>query len=262
MHGQDNELEFALKRAHEDPAHRPEFYRTLMDSNIWVLGYIPGMKKGQTLLHTGEQLMIEQWQREDGKHVIPFFSSIPALQRAHESNHRGFTLRGQGLFQTMPGAHFVLNPNSSYYWEFHPEEVACLLKNGMTHVPEVRVLNEPRRIQLKAPEEYPAEMVASLSVLLAKYQPIQRAYVALMTELDPTPSNVLIVGLLANNDVDVVIQDMGAVIAITKPKQIPVDIVSIKLGECVFGKYFENTVPFYDARWREHLSSHSLKGHA
>jgi hypothetical protein len=37
---QENELERALRLAADEPAHRPEFYRTLLKSKVYVLGKV------------------------------------------------------------------------------------------------------------------------------------------------------------------------------------------------------------------------------
>jgi hypothetical protein len=255
MESEENELEIALRRAYEEPAHRPEFYKTLLDSTVWVLGYVPGMKKGRTLLHAGKLLMIEPWQREDGKHVIPFFSSIPALQRSHESNHRGFTLKGRGLFQSMPHTHFVLNPNSRYYREFHPEEVASILSTGVPQAPELIQIQRDTAIHLEQPNEEPVKLIAALSLLLAKHSNVHAARLALMTVLDQPSSQSLIVGILGDDNMDKVSIEASSVIADTKPPGIPFDIAILKTGEKGLMDYFLTIKPFYERSWGAKLNS-------
>lgn len=76
-------LETALKLAADHPAERPEFYRVLLDSSLYVLGSSGGATgDGEVELKAGENISIQHWEKPDGTPVIPVFSSLATLQRA------------------------------------------------------------------------------------------------------------------------------------------------------------------------------------
>jgi len=73
-----NELETLLEQAATEPGHRPAFFRTLMTSTVWVPGTAA---EGQTVVEDSA-VDIQHWEKDDGTSVIPFFTSLEALQQA------------------------------------------------------------------------------------------------------------------------------------------------------------------------------------
>ncbi|MDQ0550850.1 SseB family protein [Pantoea agglomerans] len=63
-------LETALKLAADHPAERPEFYRVLLDSSLYVLGSSGGATgDGEVELKAGENISIQHWEKPDGQAV-------------------------------------------------------------------------------------------------------------------------------------------------------------------------------------------------
>ncbi|WP_313698433.1 SseB family protein [Pantoea sp.] len=74
--GKETKLETALKLATDHPAERPEFYRVLLASAL----YLPctsgrEVGEGKVELKAGENISIQLWEKPDGTPVIPVFSS-------------------------------------------------------------------------------------------------------------------------------------------------------------------------------------------
>ena len=57
-----NPLEDALARAATDPAAGPEFYRRLMEAEVFVLGSMEGTASQRTL-EAGEKVSIASWRK-------------------------------------------------------------------------------------------------------------------------------------------------------------------------------------------------------
>lgn len=66
-----NELEILLEKAATEPAHRPAFFRTLLESTVWVPG---SAAEGEAIVEDSA-LDLQHWEKEDGTTVIPFFTS-------------------------------------------------------------------------------------------------------------------------------------------------------------------------------------------
>ena len=75
-----NELETLLEKAATEPAHRPAFFRTLLESTVWV----PGTAAEGEAIVDDSALDLQHWEKEDGTTVIPFFTSLEAVQQAVE----------------------------------------------------------------------------------------------------------------------------------------------------------------------------------
>src|SRR5262245_59759236 len=82
MTTEETALEAALRLAASDPAARPDFYRLLLESEVFVIGATAHKKEGARTLDAGEKIGIQNWTRKDGSSVVPFFTSLDALQRA------------------------------------------------------------------------------------------------------------------------------------------------------------------------------------
>ena len=120
---QGRELEQLLMQAVSDPAQRPAFYRALMEATVLVLtdNQAP---EGDVVLEAGSPLSLQVWEKQDGTNVLPFFSSLSALQRAVEREQPFMALPVRVLFEMTEGAELFLNPKNEYGKEFTPHEVS------------------------------------------------------------------------------------------------------------------------------------------
>jgi len=256
MHDSQNSLEVALARAADEPASRPEFYKILLDSEIYVIGHTDAPGDGRSTLPAGAKLSIVSWENKDGIPITPFFTSLEALQRSLQEETRFVSMPARSFFEITRGATLVLNPASSYGKEFLPNEIEALLATGVNHVATERVVETATQVLLGQPAEYPSEMVSSLAALLARHPNITAAYLCLMHDPGSMPSPALVVGFEGNGDVKAVIREAGSVAADTAPRGEPVDFVEIKRGAGGISDYFVTSVqPFYERAWGAKLRS-------
>lgn len=69
----ENELERLLRLAASEPAHRPAFFRELLDSTVYILGdseQVP--HDGEITLNAETPVNIQHWEKQDGSSVVPF----------------------------------------------------------------------------------------------------------------------------------------------------------------------------------------------
>ncbi len=239
MQTEDNVLEIGLELAAAEPAHRPEFFRLLLESTIFILGSSEQMDEGSVTLKANTQVQIKNRVKPDGSSVIPFFSSLRALQLAIKSDEPYIALPARTFFQITRGADLILN--------FTPAEVEALLSEGVSQLAEQRVVEKDTQVLLGQPANYPTDMVASLSTLLAKHSNVKAAYLALMHDVSRDEKPHLIVGIEAESDFENVIREAGTVAADTAPNGEPVDLIRVVRGESGVGQYFlEEVKPFYE----------------
>ncbi|HXJ09309.1 MAG TPA: enhanced serine sensitivity protein SseB C-terminal domain-containing protein, partial [Burkholderiales bacterium] len=160
------------------------------------------------------------------------------------------------LFEMTKGTTLVLNPNLDHTKEFFPNEIEALLTSGLSHVPQARVVQKETQVLLGQPANYPAEMVAALTTLLAKHPAVKAAYLCLMHDTSVQEKPSLLVGFEGDAGVEQAIQEAGSVAADTAPKGQPVDFMRVARGEKGVSAYLIGSVkPFYERSWGSKLKS-------
>ena len=249
MQTEDSVLEIALELAASEPAHRPEFYRLLLESTIFIIGSsaCEQLEEGPVTLKANTQIQVTNWVRPDGSSVIPFFTSLRALQQAITGDETYLALPARTFFEITRGAELILNPRSEVGKEFTQTEVEALLAEGMNQVVTTRVIKDDTQVLLGQPAEYPKAMVESLTTLLARHSNVKAAYLALMHNPAEDEKPHLIVGIEADGDFENVIREAGTVAADSAPKGEPVDLIRVVRGQSGMAKYFLKEVkPFYE----------------
>lgn len=253
----ENPLEAALRRAAREPGHRPEFYRLLLESSVFILGHSDGTSNGTRTLDAGETISIQSWAREDGSLVIPFFTSLTALHRSIAQESTYMVLPARSLFEITKGSPLVLNPKSSYGKEFFPNEIEALLSDGVNRLPERRVTQKATKVILGQPIDYPSKMVDSLTALLSKHSGVKAAYLALMHDPSQDAKPHLVVGIEVDGEIEHVIHEAGVVASDSAPSGSPVDLMRVERGDLGLSEYFVREVkPFYERRWGNTLRNH------
>ncbi|WP_268800401.1 enhanced serine sensitivity protein SseB [Pseudomonas huanghezhanensis] len=245
---QENALETSLRLAADEPAHRPDFFKTLLSSTVYALG-TAGTGEGKVNLEAGSNISIAHWQKPDGSAVIPFFSSLQTLQASIETEESYIEIPARSLFEITLGSPLFLNPKSPYAKEFLPEEVRYLLSDGIGQKPVQRTVEKDTQVLLGEPSQYPSKMVNSLTQLLAKHRNVKRAFLALMHDASADEKPHLIVGIEADGDIELVMREAGNVAGDTSPDGEPVDLYRVHEGESGLSDYFlKQTAPFYERK--------------
>ena len=240
----ENKLERLLRQAANEPAHRPEFYRVLLDSMVCVLGF-----EGEDDDEDDGLLSIQNWEREDGINVIPFFTSLNALEEVIEGEQSYLEMPVKTLFEITLGATLVLNPSSEYSKDFMPEEVNSLLESGAGQTTEQRIIEHNTDVMIGEVENYPAELIASLTTLFSKHDNLKAAYLAEIEDPDTKSSN-LIIGVQGEGDLENVISEAGAVAWDTLINNEVLDFIVIDDEPDGICEYMLNeTKPFYERIW-------------
>lgn len=262
---EENKLERILRLAADEPAHRPEFSSVLLGSTVYVLGNTGSSieENKVTNLEAGSNVSIQNWEKQDGTPVIPFFSSLEVLQKSIEDEQSYLALPARSLFEITLGATLFLNPRSDYGKEFIPEEVQHLLSVGLSQEPNQRVVEKETKVLLGQPSNFPSKMVDSLIQLLSKYKNVNKGYLAFMhdTSVDEMPH--LVVGIEADGDIELVIREAGNVAGDSAPDGEPVDLYRVDPADKGLSQYFINeTKPFYERTWGSKLRSFFGSGRA
>jgi len=108
-----NELERTLAAAADDPAQRPAFVQVLLQSEVYVLGFLNRPMAGSTVL-PGTTVNLVTWTDEDGP-ITPFFTSKGMLEATTSArpgtDPRFLRMQSRALFEMLQGQRLVLNPD-------------------------------------------------------------------------------------------------------------------------------------------------------
>jgi len=258
-----NDLEEALVQAATDPGSRPIFYKKLLESEIIVLGFSNASGEGSRTAVEGEKLSIVNWEKSDGTKVIPFFTSISAVQKILEEETRVVSLPARNFFEMTKGSTVYLNPKLDFGKEFFPHEIEALLETGVNHSLTQRIVEESTQIQLWQSAGYPTEMVSALTSLLSRHPVVKAAYLCMMQELTTDKVPTLLVGFEGEGSLELVMQEAGSVVADTAPRGMLVDFVEVtRENSGASGYMFESVEPFYRRSWGAKLWNLLRPGYA
>ncbi|MBD8164155.1 enhanced serine sensitivity protein SseB [Erwinia persicina] len=249
-------LEEVLKLAATEPAHRPEFFTLLMDASVVVPGESAHPEQA---VDASTPVDLQHWEKDDGTSIIPFFTSAAALEQAVSGEQAYLVLPVRTLFEMTLGEALFLNPKLPNGKEFSPREIAHLLGEGSSALSQQTVLEGGTSLLLSELAEPPAQMIDSLTQLLAKYKTVRRAYVAQIKEHADQPANLLI-GIEGEGDLEAIIQAAGSVAIDTLLEDDPIDICQVVEGEKGISHFFvAHITPFYERRWGSFLRDFKVK---
>ncbi|TNL12227.1 enhanced serine sensitivity protein SseB [Kosakonia cowanii] len=244
-----NELETLLEQAATEPAYRPAFFRTLLDSTVWVPG---NAAEGEAVVEESA-LDIQHWEKDDGTSVIPFFTSLAALQQAIDDEQAFVVMPARTLFEMTLGETLFLNAKLPTGKEFTPREISHLVGEEGSPLSQQEVLEGGTALLLSEVAEPPAQMVDSLTTLFKSIKTVKRAFICSIKEQADAQANLLI-GIEAEGDIEEIIHAAGSVATDTLPGDEPVDICQVAEGEKGISHFMlAHIMPFYERRWGSFL---------
>lgn len=244
-----NELETLLEQAATEPAFRPAFFRTLLESTVWV----PGTAAEGEAIVEDSALDLQHWEKDDGTSVIPFFTSLEALQQAVEEEQAFVVMPARTLFEMTLGETLFLNAKLPTGKEFTPREISHLVGEEGSPLSQQEVLEGGTALLLSEVAEPPAQMVDSLTALFKSIKTVKRAFLCSIKEKADEQPNLLI-GIEAEGDIEEIIHAAGSVATDTLPGDEPVDICQVIEGEKGISHFMmAHITPFYERRWGSFL---------
>jgi len=242
----DNHLEHSLVKAVTDPSHRPQFYRDLLVSDIFVVnagGESFDIHDG--VLQQGANIQFQSWQR-DGESWLPVFSSLNRLQQSLQTETTYLRLNAKSFFEITRGANVILNPNLDYGKEFTAAEIASILDGSIFRAGQGYTVEKETQVLIGQPAAYPTELVNALCRLFPKHPKVKAAYLAhLFNPERDEPAHTLI-GIEAAGDWDAIVGDAGMVAKEAMPDKEIVDFVRVSPDDTGVSQYMlHKTKPFY-----------------
>ncbi len=171
-----NELESSLMKAAENPAHRPQFYRDLLQSDLFTI-VVRAPKPDPSDPSGGETVVFQNMER-DGEVWLPIFTSLNSLSRCVQPGTRYCAYQGRTLLEMTLGMNLVLNPGLEVGKDFSPKEIQRLLDGSIFEPDQLVRIETGTDILIGQPEVYPTKLVMALSDLFARDRSIKTAHLA------------------------------------------------------------------------------------
>lgn len=177
----ENDLERALMKAPNDESARPEFYRQLLESQLYVLGDMNGNQMSLTMTeHSGHNYHLA-------------FSALSRLQAFVKQEEKYLQLKGRDLFAATKGAYFMLNPGADYGKELLPEEIAWILDPKPVHR-EVTV-EQDTSVLIGQPKNPPTALLDALSAAFNAHRDVTAAHMCQVVSATDAASPHILIGV-------------------------------------------------------------------
>ncbi len=239
-----NPLERSLMNAAMNPSGRPQFYRDLLEADIFIIqSGDNNLNIKNSVLQQGSQLKIQHFER-DGKSWLPIFSSLQRLQQFIRSKTNYLRLNARDFFEMTRGAYIILNPNFDYGKEFIPQEIEQMLDGSIFKLSQTYVAKKETKVLIGQPAIYPQKLVKALSEYFANNEFVNRAYLVLFQNLESGEKPHLLIGIDTSDHSDKVFGDAGVIASEVAGKDEMIDF--IRLDNSGFSQHIINsTKPFY-----------------
>jgi hypothetical protein len=231
-----------LRDAATDPALRPDFVRTLLDSQVYVLGFGDRpLDRGKT--PPGTHLSLATWANDQGP-VHPFFTSEVAMQRALARrpgiDRRFIRLRAQDLFEMVRGKQLILDPDSDYGKLFTAQEVDELLAGRDPGREEV-VIPTDTKILVGAAAHIPPELPRVMAEFFAKRPAVKQAHLGWIHYPETGASGYLLVVVSDDREAAMLGFGMLQISDVAEGKNVDALVVPLSQPK----HYLSNVPPFY-----------------
>ena len=244
-----NELERSLVLAANDPAARPQFYKLLLESQLFVL-IPPGTgSHGERMLEQGENVQLVSWKKGN-QDVIPMFTSLHLLRETIKQTGHALdylAMKGKDLFGVLGNGSLsaLLNPNCPAGKEFFAEEMRDIASGEFFKPAKTETVQQARQILLGQPAEYPYKLVETLKRHLESQPQVEAAYLAQIADpASGTPPH-LIFGIQMHGEIDPVMQQLVLVTRETMGPNKIADFTVLGHGGSLDDYFLRQTKPFY-----------------
>lgn len=240
----ENELEESLVKAFADVAYRPQFYKDLAHSDIFIIqhGKVP-TQEGEVTLDSDTPLEIRSVEIE-GELCIPIFSSVRRIQDAVQGEVGYLALNALEFFKIVNGSDLILNLGSQYGKRFTSSEIAGIIEGTIWENTEAYRVEEETQVLIGQPEKYPQALVDALIKYFKTKKEVISAYLALFYNPKTDEKPHTLIGILVTEDWDEIVSSVGMIANQVEVPDPPIDIIKIdtKSGNI---DYFHEIKPFY-----------------
>jgi hypothetical protein len=234
-----NALEESLVKHFTDARQTQQFYRDLMDHDLYLL-----QKK-----RSNGQISFDwqEWERDDEPYY-PIFTSLSALAQClgFEEDHH-IRLKGQAIFDKLHGKqNVIINPNLEYEKEIKLEEITRIRSGRFFEAFELLKDIQPNKtLMMGQPTQKPKELIEAFNLLFEFRKAVRKGY--LCCTFDPSLESVphLVIGVVVTTSVGFSRLKKPAARVKEMITQDRVDIIPMYKENDEIVEYLKTTPPFF-----------------
>lgn len=215
-----NRIEELLKKASEDPAFRPDFYRQIFHFDLFVIGRLDE--------ENGEKSLSMQTREYEGALYSYAYTSLDALKfmlRNSKEEMNYVQIPATTFFEMciQQNLGFVLNMNLPFGRIFNPQEVQGIYHNDRELTQE-KTIEKETQVQVGIPAKEPVNLIKALRSLVEKESFLNDIFLGL--QIVNGESSYILVLKTSKDDREYeqrVVQDLGIILSELEV-DLPVDI--------------------------------------
>jgi hypothetical protein len=244
-----NDLERSLVKAATDPAHRPQFYRDFVGSEVFVIQHGPVRRETEhRVFAKGDTLELNTWER-DGKTVVAIFSSLPRLNAFIKEEVTYIAINATDFLELTRGAILVLNPGSDFGKEFTEAEITSIIDGSLWRPTERWTAQKNTQVIIGQPADYPIDLVAALRRYFAKTPQVRLAYLAHFHNPERDEKSHTLIAIKVSGEWDQVAAGVGIVAQGVRIPNPPLDLIQITGKTGIEDNLRKNFTPFYKKKF-------------
>lgn len=245
----ENKLERSLMDAAKDPSSRPQFYRDLLEGELFIVSELKDKSlavQAEFILPKDSEINIQS-MHFNGRDFPVCFTSLVCFQKSINKESGYIKMKAKDFLEIIKESGFLLNPGLEYGKEFTAEEVKRILDGSIWVPKEGYTIERESKIFLGQPAKYPIEMVEAIKKLFKQIEAIHKGYLVqiYIPSRNEPPHPVIGIEIDENADWNNIVSQIGMVLEYFKQDVTLVDTIKIKNGDQISDYMIKETKPFY-----------------
>ena len=238
-----NDLEKILINASTEPEVRPEFYRILKLSDIFVIGN-GAIPDENGVINAGNKISIQNVEI-DGKLYLAAFTSKEQLSRTINTETNFYSIKFDDLLSMIGDTEIVINPFLEYGKILNISEIQGLRDGTIWKPQSTMTMKKDVQVTIGKPQIQPTELIDALKKYFQNQESVNSAYN--IHYYNPETDNkahtlICIEGIERHETISA---EVGMICSSVKIPDPPVDVMFINIKDG-FGEYVYKTFePFY-----------------
>lgn len=217
--------------ASKDISYRPLFYRTILETGLYVL-IQRDEKFPRGTFTSDENTTLKVRMLSDG--TVPLFTSEEKIYDNNVIKEQAayVVIKGQAIFDMFPNPpRMFLNPYSRPAKEFLPDEIIKLRTGQLFDVDEEWFMKKGATVEIGMPTNYPTELASALKKYSETREEVTEVYLALMRNSQTNEKPNLLIGIKADKNVKEIFGEVAEIIRPNVAKDEPVDMIDLTAND-------------------------------
>ncbi len=241
-----NDLEKILIKAATEVDARPEFYKLLKTSDVYVIG--DGAEPDENgVVHKDTKISLQNVEIE-GKIYLAVFTSAEQLSRIINKETNYYTFKFDDLLNIIGNTEIVINPYLEYGKILNQNEINGMRDGSIWKPQKTMIMEKDTHVMVGKPQNTPQQLIDALRKYFQNQEIVDSAYNVhyYNPETDEKPHTLICIE--GKKIQETMASEIGIICSNVEVPDPPVDVIVINKKDD-FGAYICRTFkPFYSKR--------------